>query len=525
MTIKISRRDALKLSGAAVGGLTLGGATSAAWNELAPPPGLTQVNTLFKSLKPISPGEPLGKSEMRISFLGTSVIERRAQARSSVFVELGNGESFVFDCGSGVVSNYVAMGIPWSRMNKIFFTHLHGDHTSDLTHIYCFGPQGDRKSPLFIWGPSRSGVFNPDYPANPRKQRYNPDYFKDGTIDFCMHFRAMNRWHTESQSFVATEWDPAEIPSRGVPGWPGVTVPLGDGYDIYATELDWESGDTTNWWCTNQTLVPRGVAGSGQPVPFDTRDWVAYETREVRISFFPSIHGRNGSLGYKLEWLTEGLSMIFTGDTKPNDFLITSATAGSKPVDVLISEIVVNPEIWVARQSGLTNTCDSTFQAGLLNAEAVQENSHTPQKAFGYILSKIAGPDKKMAPRLAVGTHFQATDDTIALAFDDIRYWYAGAVTIAMDLMVLRVTKSMIEQCRAVVSDFSWSAQWDRQRRTANPKYADMSSQNRYRPMAPLAQFDPDLLKHVINPCDYDKYGWQCAGNPPCPPSATGKSR
>ena len=27
---------------------------------------------------------------MRISFLGTSVIERRAQARSSVFVELGN---------------------------------------------------------------------------------------------------------------------------------------------------------------------------------------------------------------------------------------------------------------------------------------------------------------------------------------------------------------------------------------------------------------------------------------------------
>jgi phosphoribosyl 1,2-cyclic phosphodiesterase len=24
-------------------------------------------------------------------------------------------------------------------MDKIFFTHLHADHTSDLTHIYCFG--------------------------------------------------------------------------------------------------------------------------------------------------------------------------------------------------------------------------------------------------------------------------------------------------------------------------------------------------------------------------------------------------
>ena len=45
----------------------------------------------------------------------------------------------------------------------------------------------------------------------------------------------------------------------------------------------------------------------------------------VRISFFPVIHDRNGSIGYKLEWLTEGLSMIFTGDTKPNNFVIDAA--------------------------------------------------------------------------------------------------------------------------------------------------------------------------------------------------------
>jgi len=64
----------------------------------------------------------------------------------------GNGETFLFDCGSGVVSNYVAMDVPWSRMSKVFLTHLHGDHTSDLTHEYCFGPQGDRKFPLYVWG-------------------------------------------------------------------------------------------------------------------------------------------------------------------------------------------------------------------------------------------------------------------------------------------------------------------------------------------------------------------------------------
>jgi len=517
----ISRRDALKLSGAALAGMAAGNGAQAAWNGLQPPPGLTQVNTMFKSLKPYDPGEPIGSKEMRISFLGTSVIERRAQVRSSVFVELGNGEAFVFDCGSGVVSNYVAMNIPWSKMNKIFLTHLHGDHTSDLTHIYCFGPQGDRKSPLFIWGPSRSGVRNPDYPANPRKQRYNPQYYEDGTLTFCERFREMNRWHTESQSFVGTEWDPVEVGTRGVPGWPSVSVALGDGYDIYATELNWSTGDAGKYWCSNTMLVPKSTSlpGPGQVrVPFDTGPWIAYQTSEVRISFFQSVHGRNGSLGYKLEWLTEGLSMIFTGDTKPNNFLLNSAKAGDRPVDVLISEIVVDPEVWVARQSGITDPCDPTFQSGLLNAEAVQENSHTPQKAFGYMMKELQRAYR--APRLAVGTHFQATDDTISMAMEDIRYWYQAPVMIASDLTVLKVTLSAIEARRAVVSDYSWSAKWDRPRKTADPKYFDNSAGNPYRPMAPLAQFDQSLLDGVIDPCKYDPTGWQCAGNPPCPPTA-----
>jgi ribonuclease Z len=524
---RISRRDALKLSGATLAAMAAGNGAQAAWNGLQPPPGLTQVNTTFKSLRPFDPAEPIGSREMRISFLGTSVIERRAQARSSVFVELGNGEAFVFDCGSGVVSNYVAMNIPWSKMNKIFLTHLHGDHTSDLTHIYCFGPQGDRKSPLFIWGPSRSDVKNPDYPANPRKQRYNPEYYEDGTLTFCERFREMNRWHTESQSFVGTEWDADEIKTKGIPGWPGVgfQASLGDGYDIYATELDWATGDAGEYWCTNTMLVPREVTPKpGQiRVPFGTGPGIAYETTEVRISFFPSVHGRNGSLGYKLEWLTEGLSMIFTGDTKPNDFLLTSAKAGGRPVDVLISEIVVDPEIWVARQSGITDPCDPTFQSGLLNAEAVQENSHTPQKAFGYIMKELQAD--QCAPRLAVGTHFQATDDTISMAMDDIRDWYSGPVLIASDLTVLKVTQSAIEACRAVVSDYSWSAKWDRPRKAALPKYYDTGSDNPYKPMAPLAQFDQELLDGVLDPCMYDPSGWQCAGNVPCPPAGTKRLR
>lgn len=482
MRNKISRRDVLKLSGTAVGSLALGTRTAAAWNELSPPPGLTQQNTLYKSLKHFYPGEQLDTHEMRISFLGTSPLLRRAQEGSSVFVELGNGDSFVFDCGSGVMANYAAMQIEMSKMRKVFLTHLHGDHTSDLTHLYCFGPQQDGKSPLYIWGPSASGVEDPTIPGK---------YYDDGTLNFAYHFREMNRWHTESQSFVATQWKDAN--GDGV----------GDGYDIIATELNWMTG-TKRTWNTNDPYP------EADPGPYDCTEpvgGIAYEQNGVRISFFPAIHDRNGSISYKLEWLDEGLSMIFSGDTRPNGFMVDYATNGSSGVDVLIHEMVVPPDVWSVRQGG---TADPNG-LGVVTAAAVQENSHTPQKALGYILNETLKRSK--APRLAVATHFQATDDTIRPALDDIHSWYSGPVTVATDLMVINVSQSKILQRSAVVSDYAWTppvADPRAKNGTVVPKYHDLSDSNPYYPMAPLAQFDQCLLDKVIAPCDYDKDNYSC---------------
>ena len=127
------------------------------------------------------PGEPLATNEMRISFTGTSFLPRLSQAANSVFVECGNGESFVFDCGAGVIEKYVAMGVSYSRMDKIFITHLHADHMSDLSFIYCFGPSTDRKTPLHVWGPTG-------------------DTTNDGTAYFCDATKASTEWHRESFS-------------------------------------------------------------------------------------------------------------------------------------------------------------------------------------------------------------------------------------------------------------------------------------------------------------------------------------
>ena len=275
MKNQLSRRDALKLTGAALGGMALAapGKAAAGWDPINPPPGLTEQNTLFKSLQPFRVGEPLAPGEMRVSFMGSSPLERKTQAASSVFVELGCGESFVFDAGMGCQLNYTAMQVAASKMRKIFLTHLHGDHTSDLTYMYCFGPQRDAKSPMYLWGPSKSCVPNPWFG---HKDYDEPEYFDDGTIAFATNFREMNRWHTESQSFVGTRYQ----------GGNGLPAAEGDGYDIVATELNWASGAKELPWSNNKRLNQN----TAEYFPwFTSAPWVAYHDpiKKIKFKFSP----------------------------------------------------------------------------------------------------------------------------------------------------------------------------------------------------------------------------------------------
>ncbi|OPY64535.1 MAG: Ribonuclease BN [Syntrophorhabdaceae bacterium PtaU1.Bin034] len=385
----ITRRDMLKLPALAAGGLALASAMSGCTGSSSADSGSASSG----GLQTVTPPLPaLSSDQMRIIFLGTSCVPRTGQECNSIFVEVGSGDQFIFDCGSGVVAKYGAMGIPFSRMDKIFLTHLHGDHMSDLTHIYAFGPSGDRKTALKIWGPSRSNMTNPTTGENPN----------DGTAAFCAAFQQFMAWHVQAFSFLQTGFGP-----RGSGN---------NGYDIQATELDWTA--------TNLPTI--------------------YNQNGVTITYWPAVHDRNGSISYKLTY--NKMSMVFSGDTKPNDYMTTNA----KGVDVLIHEMVVPPEIWAAKNSGLQPGQPGWTQA-LQIATNVQDNSHTPQKAFGYIMNQTK-------PRLAVVTHFQVNDDTVGPAMADITYWYKGPVAFATDLLVLTVSPSQILQQQAVIDPYAWLA-------------------------------------------------------------------
>ena len=99
--------------------------------------------------------EEVQPDEIRVTFMGSSPLPRPGQMGTSVYVELGNGDRFIFDMGPGSIANYLAARIPLNQINDIFITHLHWDHFASVPYVYVFGAWGGRwHEALRLTGPS-----------------------------------------------------------------------------------------------------------------------------------------------------------------------------------------------------------------------------------------------------------------------------------------------------------------------------------------------------------------------------------
>jgi len=99
--------------------------------------------------------EDLKPDEMRVVACGTGMpTTRMSQAAACFLVELGNGDKFIFDIGSGSAERLSALQIPYDFLDKIFIGHLHGDHFGSLGELYIGGMLMGRHVPMRIWGPS-----------------------------------------------------------------------------------------------------------------------------------------------------------------------------------------------------------------------------------------------------------------------------------------------------------------------------------------------------------------------------------
>lgn len=159
---------------------------------ISPTPGLVSAANWFPRT------EQVGPDEMRITFMGSAPMIRPGQMNTSIFVELGNGDKFVFDLGEGSIANYNAAGLAMNQLDKIFITHLHVDHFGALPYLYMFGGWAGRwHKPLRVFGPSG------------RTPRF-------GTAHMVEGMKQMLAWHLDAFS----------------------VFPVGRGHDIEVTEFD-----------------------------------------------------------------------------------------------------------------------------------------------------------------------------------------------------------------------------------------------------------------------------------------------
>ena len=101
--------------------------------------------------------EILGADEMRITALGTGMPNQTKAAVSiSYLVELGNGDKFLFDLGSGALGNLFSIRPDFSKLDKVFASHLHVDHVGDFMAMHIGSWLSGRYTPIHMYGPTGS---------------------------------------------------------------------------------------------------------------------------------------------------------------------------------------------------------------------------------------------------------------------------------------------------------------------------------------------------------------------------------
>jgi len=149
--------------------------------QISPTKALKDRDTYFPGTEDLAP------DEMRITALGTGMPSARPkQAAACFLVELGNGDKFLFDIGSGSHERIAAQKISYDYLNKVFIGHLHVDHYGDLPTFWLGGTVMNRLVPLRIWGPSGS---TPEYGTKHSLEMMEKMYIWDigtrsGVIDF-----------------------------------------------------------------------------------------------------------------------------------------------------------------------------------------------------------------------------------------------------------------------------------------------------------------------------------------------------
>ena len=239
-----------------------------------------------------------GRMATELVLLGTAgaplPVPGRAGISSALVVD---GRVFVVDCGRGTPSGFADAGLDFARLDGVFLSHLHADHTGDLAGLLLY-PWGGRVRPggpvppVRVWGPGRAAQVPAGDADFGRRTTICPELPAPGTTDLVGHIMAGYAYHLNVMPLDAAMPDPGQL--------------------VRATDL----------------AVPARVPGQPQ-VPF-----VVLDDEGVRVRAVAVRHGHAvPAFAYRFD--TADGSVVFSGDTTVNEDLIALAQGA----DILVHHV------------------------------------------------------------------------------------------------------------------------------------------------------------------------------------------
>ncbi|MEF8873974.1 MAG: ribonuclease Z [Candidatus Thermoplasmatota archaeon] len=186
-------------------------------------------------------------ASVKLVFLGTGGSYPIPERNVSSLALKVDGEVLLFDCGEGTQRQLMSSSVSFMQVDKIFLSHLHGDHILGLPGLLQSMNMNDREKGIEIFGPKDTarvlkdilfkGYFRPGFPVSITE--LNPSARLDFDDFSVKTFRADHNVPTLAYSFEQKDkkgrFDREKALDLGVPEGPlfskihrGETVEVGD---------------------------------------------------------------------------------------------------------------------------------------------------------------------------------------------------------------------------------------------------------------------------------------------------------
>jgi ribonuclease BN (tRNA processing enzyme) len=205
---------------------------------------------------------------------------------------------FMIDCGRGAPSAFAEAGLDFTRLEAVFITHLHVDHTGDLTGmlLYPWGvraePDGRPLPPVGVYGPATPSAAPAGDATFRRRTTINEARPFPGVSDLVENIVAGNAYHLNVMPLDVHMPDPGCL--------------------VRAIDV--------------------AVSAPEEGVPRERI--TVFDDGIVRVTAVPVTHGRaHPALAYRFD--TPDGAIVFSGDTIVNDDLIALA----RNADILVHEV------------------------------------------------------------------------------------------------------------------------------------------------------------------------------------------